>query len=382
MGRNVIPVFYHVQPAEVKHQSGCFREGFAVHGNHIKLSVWRNALIEATNIAGIEVQGNESDCITKIVETVMRELGPRRFPLGSLLAKAPVYWCALNFLTFKRNTGARKVGTAGTLSTSHRKKHNKETTEVYDPLYKNVHIGSLNKEVVAIREINASAMRESDSSFLEELLIRSRMKHANVAKLFGYCIRDNRRFLVEEHWTQGTLHQILHGAGSSVISWTQRVTIAYDVAKGLEYLHYQNRLAHIDSSNVLLFSNFNAKISTGSSASESYWAPEYNGREVTMKGNVYSFGVLLFELLTGNKPSKGIVNSVLSAGTIDNVGSLVDPKLNGEFTSREAEKLAFTTLLATMDQPSDQPDMNTIVDYFKKLIEQYSKPVHLHYQIK
>lgn len=49
---------------------------------------------------------------------------------------ATVYWCALNFLTFKRNTGARKLGSAGTLSTSHRKKPNKETTEVYDPLYK------------------------------------------------------------------------------------------------------------------------------------------------------------------------------------------------------------------------------------------------------
>ncbi|KAL7606114.1 hypothetical protein Lser_V15G19451 [Lactuca serriola] len=78
-----------------------------------------------------------------------------------------------------------------------------------------------------------------------------------------------------------------------------------------------------------------------------------------MKGSVHSFGVLLFELLTGNKPSKGIA---LSAGTIDNVGSLVDLKLNGEFTSREAEKLAFTFLLDTMDQPSDRPDMNTIVE--------------------
>ena len=57
MGRYVIPVFYHVTPAEIKGQSGCFGDGFAVHGNHMKLSVWRNALIEATNIAGIEVHG-------------------------------------------------------------------------------------------------------------------------------------------------------------------------------------------------------------------------------------------------------------------------------------------------------------------------------------
>ncbi|CAI9282363.1 unnamed protein product [Lactuca saligna] len=365
MGRYVIPVFYHVQPSEVKHQSGCFGDGFAIHGNHMKLSIWRNALIQATNIAGIEVHGNESDCIERIVETVMRELGPRRFPLRSLLPKASAYWCSLNFLMANRHTWVPQADTAGNVSTNHKKKRNKETTEVYDPLNKSVHIGSLNKDVVVIREINP----ESESSFLEELFVRSRMKHANVAKLFGYCIRDNRRFLVEEHWTQGTLHQILHDdAGNSVISWTQRVTIAYDVAKGLEYLHYQNLFAHIDSSNVLLFDNFNAKISTGSSASESYWAPEYKGRELTMKGNVYSFGVLLFELLTGNKPSKGIVNSVLPAGKIDNIGSLVDLKLNGKYTSREAKKLAFTMLLATMDQPSDRPDMNTIVEYFKKLL--------------
>lgn len=82
---------------------------------------------------------------------------------------AIAYWCSLNFLMANRHTWAPQADTAGNVSTNHKKKRNKETTEVYDPLNKSVHIGSLNKEVVAIREINASAMRESDSSFLEEV---------------------------------------------------------------------------------------------------------------------------------------------------------------------------------------------------------------------
>ena len=76
-----------------------------------------------------------------------------------------VYWCSLNFLTAKRHIGVRQVCTARIESTSPRKK----PTEVYDPLYKSVHIGKVNKEVVAIKEFNASSMKESDSTFLEEV---------------------------------------------------------------------------------------------------------------------------------------------------------------------------------------------------------------------
>nr|KJB28794.1 hypothetical protein B456_005G071500 [Gossypium raimondii]KJB28795.1 hypothetical protein B456_005G071500 [Gossypium raimondii] len=184
---------------------------------------------------------------------------------------------------------------------------------------------------------NAAAIKKLDSSkqpeqeFLAQVSMVSRLKDENVVQLLGYCVDGSLRFLAYEYASNGSLHDRLHGKKGvkgaqpgPVLSWTQRVKIAYGAAKGLEYLHEKAHphIIHRDikSSNLLLFDDDVAKIadfdlsnqapdatarlhSTRVLGTFGYHAPEYAMTgTLSSKSDVYSFGVILLELLTGRKP--------------------------------------------------------------------------------
>eukprot|EP00252_Welwitschia_mirabilis_P004110 TRINITY_DN142_c0_g2_i2.p1 TRINITY_DN142_c0_g2~~TRINITY_DN142_c0_g2_i2.p1 ORF type:complete len:251 (+),score=63.09 TRINITY_DN142_c0_g2_i2:436-1188(+) len=123
----------------------------------------------------------------------------------------------------------------------------------------------------AIKKLDASSQPDTNSEFLAQVSMVSRLKHENVVELVGYCVEGSLRVLAYEFATMGSLHDVLHGRKGvqgaqpgPVLDWMQRVKIAVGAAKGLEYLHEkaQPRIIHRDirSSNVLLFDDFQAKI--------------------------------------------------------------------------------------------------------------------------
>ncbi|MBA0797444.1 hypothetical protein Gohar_008147, partial [Gossypium harknessii] len=237
--------------------------------------------------------------------------------------------------------------------------------------YGRVYYASLNNgKAVAVKKLDVSTESESNVEFLTQVSMVSRLKHDNFVELQGYCVEGNLRVLAYEFATMGSLHDILHGRKGvqgaqpgPVLDWMQRVRIAVDAARGLEYLHekVQPSIIHRDirSSNVLLFEDFKAKIADFNLSNQApdmaarlhstrvlgtfgYHAPEYAilscfislfisfpnqpviascwifkmgtyfGRlsfcryamtgQLTQKSDVYSFGVVLLELLTGRKP--------------------------------------------------------------------------------
>ncbi|XP_021894004.1 probable protein kinase At2g41970 [Carica papaya] len=136
--------------------------------------------------------------------------------------------------------------------------------------YGRVFYGQFNGAAAAIKKLDTSSS-EPDSDFATQLSIVSRLKHEHFVELMGYCLEANNRILVYQFATLGSLHDVLHGRKGvqgaepgPVLSWNQRVKIAYGAAKGLEYLHekVQPPIVHRDvrSSNVLLFDDFMAKI--------------------------------------------------------------------------------------------------------------------------
>ncbi|CAN6483117.1 unnamed protein product [Victoria cruziana] len=184
---------------------------------------------------------------------------------------------------------------------------------------------------VAIKKLDVANEPESNTEFLTQVSAVSRLKHDNVVELLGYCVEGNLRVLAYEFATMGSLHDILHGRKGvqgaqpgPALDWMQRVKIAVDAARGLEYLHekVQPSVIHRDirSSNVLLFDDFKAKIADFNLSNQApdmaarlhstrvlgtfgYHAPEYAMTgQLTQKSDVYSFGVVLLELLTGRKP--------------------------------------------------------------------------------
>ncbi|KAL9316918.1 hypothetical protein ACSQ67_013435 [Phaseolus vulgaris] len=198
--------------------------------------------------------------------------------------------------------------------------------------YGRVYYATLNNgKAVAVKKLDVSSEPESNNEFLTQVSMVSRLKNDNFVELHGYCVEGNLRVLAYEFATMGSLHDILHGRKGvqgaqpgPTLDWIQRVRIAVDAARGLEYLHekVQPPIIHRDirSSNVLIFEEYKAKIADFNLSNQApdmaarlhstrvlgtfgYHAPEYAMTgQLTQKSDVYSFGVVLLELLTGRKP--------------------------------------------------------------------------------
>ncbi|XP_019059155.1 PREDICTED: serine/threonine-protein kinase PBS1-like [Tarenaya hassleriana] len=182
-------------------------------------------------------------------------------------------------------------------------------------------------EVVAIKKMDLPPFKEAEGEreFRVEVDILSRLDHLNLVSLIGYCADGKHRFLVYEFMQNGNLQDHLNGIGKAKMSWPIRLKIALGAAKGLAYLHSSSAvgipIVHRDfkSTNVLLDSNFNPKISDFGLAklmpegketyvtarvlgTFGYFDPEYTSTgKLTLQSDVYAFGVVLLELLTGRR---------------------------------------------------------------------------------
>ncbi|KAJ7299482.1 hypothetical protein O6H91_Y095300 [Diphasiastrum complanatum] len=179
---------------------------------------------------------------------------------------------------------------------------------------------------IAVKRMEAALVsRTGLSEFQAEIAVLTKVRHRHLVALLGYCIDGFEKLLVYEYMSNGNLSQHLFEYGTlgwSPLDWKKRVSIAFDVARGMEYLHL---LAHksfihrdLKPSNILLDNNFRAKVSdfglvkhasegtysveTRLAGTFGYLAPEYavTGR-VTTKADVYSYGVVLMELITGRR---------------------------------------------------------------------------------
>ncbi|KAG6528463.1 hypothetical protein ZIOFF_010638 [Zingiber officinale] len=181
---------------------------------------------------------------------------------------------------------------------------------------------------IAVKRMEAGAMGTKGlNEFQSEIAVLTKVRHRNLVSLLGYCLDGNERLLVYEYMPQGTLNQHLFDwkevGLKKPMEWKKRLGIALDVARGVEYLHSlaQQSFIHRDlkPSNILLGDDMKAKVAdfglvrlapegkgcfveTRLAGTFGYLAPEYavTGR-VTTKVDVFSFGVILMELITGRK---------------------------------------------------------------------------------
>ncbi|KAA8529534.1 hypothetical protein F0562_033667 [Nyssa sinensis] len=181
-------------------------------------------------------------------------------------------------------------------------------------------------EIVAIKKMELPPFKEAEGEheFRVEVDILSRMDHANLVSLIGYCADGKHRFLVYEYMQNGNLQDHLNGIGEAKMDWPLRLKVALGAARGLAYLHSSAvgiPIVHRDfkSTNILLNTNFEAKISDFGLAklmpegqetyvtarmlgTFGYFDPEYTSTgKLTLQSDVYAFGVVLLELLTGRR---------------------------------------------------------------------------------
>nr|XP_007147690.1 hypothetical protein PHAVU_006G146400g [Phaseolus vulgaris]ESW19684.1 hypothetical protein PHAVU_006G146400g [Phaseolus vulgaris] len=254
-----------------------------------------------------------------------------------------------------------------------------------------VYYAELRSEKAAIKKMDMQASNE----FLAELKVLTHVHHLNLVRLIGYCV-EGSLFLVYEYIENGNLSQHLRGSGRDPLTWGARVQIGLDAARGLEYIHEHTVPVYIHrdikSANILIDKNFRAKVADfgltklteyGSSSLHTrlvgtfgYMPPEYaQYGDVSSKVDVYAFGVVLYELISGkeaivktNDPeseSKGLValfEEVLGlSDPKENLRQLVDPRLGDNYPLDSVFKVSQLAKACTHENPQLRPSMRSIV---------------------
>ncbi|KAL8027917.1 hypothetical protein ABFS82_14G125000 [Erythranthe guttata] len=257
---------------------------------------------------------------------------------------------------------------------------------------------SSSSSVVAVKKLNHESM-QGFQEWQSEVHFLGRLSHPNLVKLLGYCLEDKELLLVYEFMQKGSLENHLFGRGAAVqpLSWDIRLKILIGAARGIAFLHALDRnviYRDFKASNILLDGSYNAKISDfglakmGPTASKShittqvmgtqgYAAPEYVATgHLYVKSDVYGFGVVLVEMLTGlgamdtNRPSgqQNLVDWIKPyLSDRRKLKTVMDSRLEGRYPSRSAFQIAQLTLTCLENEQKNRPSMQELVDTLERI---------------
>ncbi|KAM3394956.1 receptor-like serine/threonine-protein kinase ALE2 isoform X1 [Capsicum galapagoense] len=249
--------------------------------------------------------------------------------------------------------------------------------------------------------------QQGGREFLAEVEMLSRLHHRNLVKLIGICLEERNRCLLYELIPNGCVESHLHGVDKEIspLDWNARMKIALGAARGLAYLHEDSspRVIHRDfkSSNILLEHDFTPKvadfglaraaldegnrhISTQVMGTFGYVAPEYAMTgHLLVKSDVYSYGVVLLELITGKKPvdmshPPGQENLVAWARPLltsdEGLELIVDHTLGLDFPFDDIVKVAAIASMCVQPEVSHRPFMGEVVQALKLVCNRCEQP--------
>ncbi|KAG6697109.1 hypothetical protein I3843_09G176600 [Carya illinoinensis] len=245
---------------------------------------------------------------------------------------------------------------------------------------------------IAVKVLSSNSY-QGKREFSNEVTLLSRIHHRNLVQFLGYCQEGDRCMLVYEFMHNGTLKEHLYGplTHEHSIPWIKRLEVAEDAAKGIEYLHTGcvPAIIHRDlkSSNILLDKHMKAKVSDfglsklavdGASHVSSivrgtvgYLDPEYYiSQQLTDKSDIYSFGVILLELISGQEAisnesfginCRNIVQWAKLHIESGDIQGIIDPSLNHEFDIQSMWKIAEKALMCVQPHGHMRPSISEVL---------------------
>uniref|UniRef100_A0A0E0C5U2 Receptor-like serine/threonine-protein kinase n=1 Tax=Oryza meridionalis TaxID=40149 RepID=A0A0E0C5U2_9ORYZ len=265
------------------------------------------------------------------------------------------------------------------------------------------------KRVIAVKRL--MNISHGEEEFWAEMSIIGRINHMNLVRMWGFCSEGQQKLLVYENVDNESLDKYLFGDVSAerLLAWSQRFKIALGTARGLAYLHHEclEWVVHCDvkPENILLTRDFEVKIAEFGLAKLSkrdstslnfmhmrgtmgYMAPEWAlNSPINAKVDVYSYGVVLLEIVTGSRISSGIkvdgrevelrdfvqaMKHILATGDVKDV---IDTRLNGHFNSEQA-KVVVDVAISCLEERNSRPTMDEIAKAFLACDDQDNHPAY------
>ncbi|KAJ4979293.1 hypothetical protein NE237_010073 [Protea cynaroides] len=259
-----------------------------------------------------------------------------------------------------------------------------------------------NKLDVAVKQLSRRGL-QGHKEWVTEVNVLGVVEHPNLVKLVGYCAEDDergiQRLLAYEYMPNKSVEDHLSPQSLQALPWSMRLKIAQDAARGLTYLHekmeFQIIFRDFKASNILLDDQWNAKlsdfglarqgpseglshVSTAVVGTLGYAAPEYiqTGR-LTAKSDVWSYGVFIYELITGRRPldrnrpksEQKLLDWVRPyLSDIKKFKLILDPRLEGKYSLRSAQKLAGVANRCLVRHPKARPKMSEVLEMVDQIV--------------
>uniref|UniRef100_A0A3N7EZ97 non-specific serine/threonine protein kinase n=1 Tax=Populus trichocarpa TaxID=3694 RepID=A0A3N7EZ97_POPTR len=251
-------------------------------------------------------------------------------------------------------------------------------------------------QLIAIKRCRQGSV-QGGLEFNSEIEVLSRVHHKNVVNLVGFCFERGEQMLIYEFVRNGSLRDSLSGLSGIWLDWRRRLKVALGAARGLAYLHelVNPRIIHRDvkSANILLDESLNAKVAdfglskpmdnselilatTQVKGTMGYIDPEYQKTLLlTEKSDVYGFGVVLLELVSGRKPlerGKYLVAEVSSSldrkKDLYSLHELLDPSIGLDTKPKGLDKIVDLAMKCVQEKGSDRPTMGEVVKEIENIL--------------
>ncbi|KAK7312936.1 hypothetical protein VNO77_37203 [Canavalia gladiata] len=273
-------------------------------------------------------------------------------------------------------------------ATNHFSNQNKLGEGGFGPVYRGTLLDGQEIAVKRLSETSKQGLKE----FKNEVMLCAKLQHRNLVKVLGCCIQEDEKLLIYEFMANKSLDFFLFDSRQSILlDWPKRFSIINGIARGLLYLHQDSRLRiiHRDlkASNILLDSEMNPKISDFGLArmcggdqiegntsrvvgTYGYMAPEYAFDGLfSIKSDVFSFGVLLLEIVSGKKNSRlffpndynNLIGHAWKLWKEGNATQFIDASLKDSCVEYETIRCIHIGLLCVQHHPNDRPNMASIV---------------------